>query len=51
MSLMRLTHRPTRLPSADPATDREVLCDGRPVVRFQIVEHGPAAGEWLWSGY
>ena len=38
MPEFKLTHRPTRLPGADPETDREVLCDGRSIARVRMVE-------------
>lgn len=44
-----LTHRPTRLPGADPATDREVLCNGRTIARVLLTEQGEKAGTWSWN--
>ncbi len=49
MPEFKLTHRPTRLPGADPETDREVLCDGRSIARVRMVESGQQAGLWQWS--
>jgi len=47
---MSFTHRPTRLPGADPDADRTVLLDGRPIGRvFQVESGHPDAGRWSWS--
>lgn len=43
----KFAHRATRLPGADPATDREVLCDGRPIARVRQIESAAFFG----SGY
>ena len=51
MSEFKLTHRATRLPGADPETDREVFCNGRSIARVRLVETGQQAGLWAWSGY
>ena len=47
----KFAHRATRLPGADPATDREVLCDGRPIARVRQIESGQQSGLWQWSAY
>lgn len=46
---MKLTHRPTRLPGADPETDRTVFLGGCAIARVRLVESGQQAGLWQWS--